>query len=43
MQGLGDLSAGNVADVLPAVGAMLAFGVVTGAIAVMGLRRGLRA
>jgi ABC-2 type transport system permease protein len=42
MQGLGDLSAGNVADVLPAVGALLLFGVVTGAIALVGLRKGLQ-
>lgn len=43
MQGLGDLSAGNIAEVFPAVGAMLLFGVVTGAVAVVALRRGLRA
>ncbi len=42
MQGIGDLSAGNVADVLPAVGALLLFGVVTGAIALIGLRKGLQ-
>lgn len=42
MQGLGDLSAGNIADVLPAVGALLLFGVVTGAIALVGLRKGLQ-
>jgi ABC-2 type transport system permease protein len=42
MQGLGDLSAGHVADVLPAVGALLLFGVVTGTIALVGLRRGLQ-
>ncbi len=42
MQGLGDLSAGHVADVLPAVGALLLFGVVTGAIALVGLRKGLQ-
>jgi ABC-2 type transport system permease protein len=43
MQGLGDLSAGNVADVLPAVGALLLFGLVTGSIALLVMRKGLRA
>jgi ABC-2 type transport system permease protein len=42
MQGLGDLSAGPVSNVLPAVGALLLFGVVTGAVALIGLRRGLQ-
>ena len=42
MQGLGDLSAGHVSDVLPAVGALLLFGVVTGGIALVGLRKGLQ-
>lgn len=42
MQGLGDLSAGHVADVLPAVGALLLFGVVTGGIALVALKKGLQ-
>lgn len=42
MQGLGDLSAGHVADVLPAVGALLLFGVVTGFIALLALKKGLQ-
>jgi len=42
MQGLGDLTAGNVADVLPAVGALLLFGLVTGVLALAGLGKGLR-
>jgi ABC-2 type transport system permease protein len=42
MQGLGDLAGGNVADVLPAVGALILFGVITGAIALAILRRGLQ-
>jgi ABC-2 type transport system permease protein len=43
MQGLGDLSGGNVADVLPAVLALLVFGAVCGTLAVFGVRRGLAA
>lgn len=39
LRGLGDLQGGNVADVLPAVGALLAFGFVTGATAWVFLRR----
>jgi ABC-2 type transport system permease protein len=42
MQGLGDLAGGNVADVLPAVGALLMFGLITGSIALIILRRGLQ-
>jgi ABC-2 type transport system permease protein len=42
MQGLGDLSAGHVADVLPAVGALLLFGVVAGGIALVALKKGLQ-
>lgn len=42
MQGLGDLAAGNVADVLPAVGALILFGIVAGSIGLVGLRRGLQ-
>ena len=42
MQGLGDLSAGHLADVLPAVGALLLFGVVTGGIALVALKKGLQ-
>jgi ABC-2 type transport system permease protein len=42
MQGLGDLAGGNVADVVPAVGALVLFGVITGAIALAILRRGLQ-
>jgi ABC-2 type transport system permease protein len=43
MQGLGDLAGGSLADVLPAVGALLAFGVGAGLLAAAGMRRGLRA
>ena len=43
MTGLGDLAGGGgVAVVLPSVAALLAFGIVTGGIASIGLRRGLR-
>ncbi len=42
MQGLGDLAGGNVPDVLPAVGALLLFGLVTGALALGVLRKGLQ-
>ncbi len=42
MQGLGDLADGSVATVMPAVGAMMLFGLATGAIALLGMRRGLR-
>ncbi len=42
MQGLGDLSAGHVNDVLPAVGALLLFGVVAGGIALVALKKGLQ-
>jgi len=42
MQGLGDLGAGNVGDVLPAVGALLLFGLVAGTIGLVGLRKGLQ-
>jgi len=42
MRGLGDLAGGNVADVFPAVGALLLFGLVTGAIAALGLKKGLQ-
>jgi ABC-2 type transport system permease protein len=43
MQGLGDLAGGNVADVLPAVFALVVFGVVCGTLAALGIRRGLAA
>ena len=42
MQGLGDLGGGNIADVLPAVAALLLFGIVTGAIGLARLRKGLQ-
>jgi len=42
MQGLGDLGGGNVADVLPAVGALLLFGLVAGFLGLAGLRKGLQ-
>ena len=42
MQGLGDLGGGNIADVLPAVGALLLFGIVAGAIGLARLRKGLQ-
>jgi ABC-2 type transport system permease protein len=42
MQGLGDLAGGNVADVLPAVGALVLFGLVAGSIGLRGLRKGLQ-
>ena len=42
MQGLGDLAGGNVADVVPAVGALLLFGVITGVIGLAAMRRGLQ-
>ncbi len=41
MQGLGDLQGGNVADVIPAVLALVLFGVVCGTLAASGVRRGL--
>ncbi len=41
MQGLGDLQGGNVADVIPAVLALVLFGVVCGTLAAIGVRRGL--
>jgi hypothetical protein len=41
MQGLGDLAGGNVSDVLPAVAALLAFGVVCGVLSFYGVRKGL--
>ncbi len=43
MQGLGDMATGDVGNALPAVGAMLLFGAITGAVAVVMIRRGLRA
>jgi len=43
MQGLGDLSGGNVADVLPAVVVLILFGAVCGTLAAFGVRRGLAA
>ncbi len=43
MQGLGDLAGGNVADVLPAVVALVVFGVACGTLAALGVRRGLEA
>jgi ABC-2 type transport system permease protein len=43
MQGLGDLSGGSVADVLPAVFALIMFGVVCGALAALGVRKGMTA
>jgi len=43
MQGLGDLAGGNVADVFPAVFALVVFGVVCGTLAALGIRRGLAA
>lgn len=42
MQGLGDLGAGDLSVVVTPVLAMLAFGVVTGGVALIGVRRGLR-
>lgn len=42
MQGLGDLAGGRLADVLPAVIALLAFATVTGSLAIVGARRGLQ-
>ncbi len=41
MQGLGDLAGGNVADVLPAVVALVVFGLVCGAASFYGVRKGL--
>ncbi|MCP3975234.1 MAG: ABC transporter permease [bacterium] len=41
MQGLGDLQGGNVADVVPAVLALVLFGVVCGTLAALGVRRGM--
>jgi len=43
MQGLGDLAGGNLADVFPAVAALLIFGAVCGLLAYVGVRRGLSA
>lgn len=43
MQGLADLSAGDVSVVITPVLAMLAFGLIAGAIGMAGLRKGLRA
>ena len=43
MQGLADLSAGDLAVVATPVLAMLAFGVVTGGLGLVRLKRGLRA
>ena len=42
MQGLGDLADGEITNVLSAVAALLAFGLVTGTIAVVGLGRRLQ-
>jgi ABC-2 type transport system permease protein len=42
MQGLGDLAGGRLLDVMPSVIALLVFGVVAGALALLGLRRGLQ-
>ena len=42
MQGLGDLADGEIANVLSAVAALLAFGLITGTIAVIGLGRRLQ-
>jgi ABC-2 type transport system permease protein len=42
MQGLGDLAGGRLLDVMPSVMALLVFGVVAGALALLGLRRGLQ-
>jgi len=41
MQGLGDLAGGNLADIVPAVVALLAFALATGSIALIRLRKGL--
>ncbi len=41
MQGLGDLAGGNLADIIPSVVALLLFGVVTGSVAMLRLRKGL--
>lgn len=41
MQGLGDLQGGNVADVVPAVVALVLFGVVCGTLAAVGVRKGM--
>jgi ABC-2 type transport system permease protein len=43
MQGLGDLAGGSVSDVFPAVLALVVFGVVCGALAAFGVRRGMTA
>jgi ABC-2 type transport system permease protein len=43
MQGLADLSAGDLSVIITPVAAMLAFGIVTGAVGMARLRRGLRA
>jgi ABC-2 type transport system permease protein len=42
MQGLGDLAGGNLADILPSVGALVLFGLVAGTIGLVGLRKGLQ-
>jgi ABC-2 type transport system permease protein len=42
MRGLGDLAGGDVSAVLVPLGAMLVFGVVTGAIGLARMRRGLQ-
>ncbi len=41
MQGLGDLAGGSVADVVPAVAALLTFGFVCGVLSFYGVRKGL--
>ena len=43
MQGLGDLAGGSTSDVFPAVLALVVFGVVCGALAALGVRRGMTA
>ena len=42
LRGLGDLQGGHVADVLPSVGALLLFGLVTGSVAWVFLERSVR-
>ena len=42
MQGLGDLACGELAAIIPSLLALIAFGLITGALAFFGLRRGLQ-
>lgn len=43
LQGLGDLAGGTLTDVLPAVFALVAFGIAAGVLAYLGVRKGLEA